>query len=171
MSIFSLRQRYLSLVARLYELAAEYDHSELTSMHNEFAPKDEKGVTKALTALIELHRAGEKTAITVPSTATYVRTKISPELDQGDTLGAASLEQLLSDRAIFRTVGDVAKAVPGNLQPYNKEARARFIKRVVQHIGTLSDRDKKQFRDFLASELDKQPHNFVSQWKKLIKEL
>lgn len=169
----SLRQKYLSLVARLYELAAEFTDSELKAIHETLVAKDERGVAKAVDALMLLHGVSE-TVKNVPvseSAGSRAHSASSAKISRKDSLSSESLEKLLNDRDIFPRTQDVANVVPGNLQLQHKEGRDRYIKRVIRYVASLDDSSRNQFRKVLSDELAKRPHNFVSQWKNLIKEL
>lgn len=168
----SLRQKYLSLVARLYELAAEFSDSELRSIHDNFVKKDEHGIEKAISALISLHGG-------TPHGAAARNYKIAHEhviptnsrAPHADILNEKSLGELLGDKDLFPNLNDIARIVPRGLPLQNKEGRGRYIGRVIRHITTLSESEREIFRTALSLELEKRPTNFVSRWKNLIREL
>jgi hypothetical protein len=172
----SLRQKYLSLVARLYELAAEFTDSELKAIHETLVDKDERGIAKAVDALMLLHGV-VATARNVPvSESAGARvfsssSSSSQKFSRSDSLSSEFLEKLLSDRDLFPNTQDVVKLVPGDLRLQHKESRGRYIKRVIRHVASLDESSRNRFRKILADELAKRPPNFVSQWKTLIKEL
>jgi hypothetical protein len=180
----SLRQKYLSLVARLYELAAEFTDSELKAIHENLVARDDRGIAKAIDALMMLHgvvetaknvpsaeRAGPRLPSLPPMSSSTRLVSSPPKTSRKDSLSGESLEKLLNDRDIFPRTQDVVKVVPGNLQLQSKEGRGRYIKRVIRHVASLDESSRNKFRKVLSDELAKRPHNFVSQWKNLIKEL
>jgi hypothetical protein len=169
------RQKYLYLVARLYELAAEFTDSDLTIISENFVGRDEPGISKAIDALMLLHgvqasqqaadqrrnRTGESRRTAVVSTPKPTR----------DVLSDRALFDLFGDQTAFPRVQDIARVIPGRLHPQPKEGRSRFIRRAIKHIETLDAETTAEFRENLALELEKKPHNFISQWKNLIREL
>ncbi|MCA8237155.1 hypothetical protein [Burkholderia cenocepacia] len=169
MTNLSIRQKYLSLVARLYDLAADYTDAELRTMHENFVAKDDQGITAAINALMTLHGAGLS-----ESKAKKLKSETSPPVaraDPSDILNEKSLESLLNDRDLFPTLDDIKKIVPGDFPLQHKEGRGRYIKRVIRYALSLDNVTKDGFRKALSSELAKRPDNFVSRWKNLIREL
>jgi hypothetical protein len=171
----SIRRKYLALVARFYELAADHADSELREMKERMVPKDAEGISKAIEALMLLHAIGNSDESKRNShMAGYVTTKryqLVSRASRSDVLHGDYLERLLSDQALFSTVKDIARVVPGNLQPQPKESRNRYVKRVVRYVDSLDEIGKRQLKDALSDELAKKPGNFVSQWQNLIREL
>ena len=171
MSKSTARQNYLYLVARLYELAAEFSDADLREVRETFVNKNELGVAKAIDALISLH--GVAAAARPSVVQTLARTKKSasvPRASQESWSGKA-LEDLFDDQALFPRVHDIARLVPGSLVPLPKESRSRYIRRAAKYLASLDEKQKTRFRDNLASELEKKPNNFLSRWKNLIREL
>lgn len=165
----TIRQKYLSLVARLYDLAADYTDSELRTMHENFVAKEDQGITTAINALMMLHGA-----VLSENKAKKSKSEASPSnarTDPSDILNEKSLESLLNDRDLFPSLDDIAKIVPGDFPLQNKEGRGRYIKRIVRYTLSLDNVTKDRFRKALSSELAKRPDNFVSRWKNLIREL
>jgi len=169
----SVRQKYLSLVARLYELAAEFTDSELRDIRENLLGRDERGVAKAVEGLMLLHGVSRiRENDDVPPTApTIVHRKSARKAGGGESIQDKSLEELLGDKDIFPTIHDLVRVVPGKLEPRLKENRSRYIKRVVHHVASLDEASRNRFRKVLADELSQKSPSFVSQWKSLIREL
>ena len=166
----NLRQRHLYLVAKLYELAAEFTDEELQRILDErFKPSDETGLRNAIHALIELH------AVPLQERLNAV-TDTSIEKNKGQrTVGVStfsSLQQIFGDRAAFPSLEDIAKVLPLVIEPRPKEARERYISRIIRKIESLPEGDQKFFQAMLSQQLNKKsPTTFISKWTKLIKEL
>lgn len=171
----SIRRKYLALVARFYELAADHADSELREMKERMVPRDAEGISKAIEALMLLHAIGNtsesKKNFHVTENVATKRYQLVSRASRSDVLHGEYLELLLRDQALFSTVKDIAKVVPGNLQPQPKESRSRYVKRVVRYVDSLDETGKRQLKEALSDELTKKPGNFVSQWQSLIREL
>ncbi|MBU9415982.1 hypothetical protein KTE23_05250 [Burkholderia multivorans] len=169
----TLRQKYLYLAARLYELAAEFSDSELRAIRESFINDNEIGVAKAIDALMSLHgvaTAATRAPMKVLSPSRKKTQLGNPEAPEELWSGKA-LEDLFGNKTLFPKVQDIARIVPGDFAPQPKESRDRYIRRAIKYVAEMDESRKARFRDSLASELERKPHNFLSQWKTLIKEL
>ncbi|WP_152984159.1 MULTISPECIES: hypothetical protein [Stenotrophomonas] len=173
------RQRYLSLVSRLYDLASEFDVDELNEMIATWAKNDRSGLRDAVKALTHLHPESPSMYSTLPEQA---NSRPTPEKYRQAPLihnvamsyrSAASIEEVLSNKELFPTLGDIVMALGLNLPPANKEARGRYIKRVIKYLSTLSPKERAEIIDRVMRKLDSYGHDksFISNWKSLIKDL
>ncbi|MGD7297822.1 hypothetical protein ACQCQP_22965 [Ralstonia pseudosolanacearum] len=170
------RQKYLYLLARLYELAAEFTDSDLKVIKDTFVSRDEPGVSMAIEAFMLLHGVQATQQTTGRSTkkrADDAERNAPPASveEQEEAFSDRALFDLLGDESLFPRVQDIARMIPGDLPPQPKEGRSRYIRRAVRHVASLDASSIAKFRQNLTSELAKKPHNFISQWKNLIREL
>ena len=173
MKILSLRQRYLSLVARLYELAAEFDDAELKTIHQKFASGDSLAVQKAVNGLLLLHYASEhekETSRTKADSTYRSATGAIADGKQPIPLGKTTLESLLKNREAFPTLADILKITSEELPHRPKEGRERYERRLARHVGMMPEAAKQRLGAKIAEELSKRPSSFVSRWKSLILE-
>ena len=154
------RQKSLYLVAKLYELAAEFTDDELRAIADEHSRQPQSSAIKnAVDALTQLHAvAASDHEATVSSSERY-----EPSAE------ASSLAELLSDRTVFATVGDIASTLAIEARP--KEARERYISRVSRIVGSMESRDRTIFLKRIADKMSSRPGSFISNWSKLIKEM
>lgn len=167
------RQKYLYLAARLYELAAEFTDADLRTIADSFVRKDEPGIAKAIEALMLLHGVAPESPQRVvhePKSNSKTLYSWNKKISQEPWSGQA-LEDLLRDETLFPRVYDIARLIPGELAPQQKEGRSRYIRRAVKYVANLDETQKIKFGENLALELKRKPHSFLSQWKNLIKEL
>lgn len=170
------RQKHLYLVARLYELAAEFSDEELRAVSSALKSSDEdSAIRQAVDALVRLHGVVENDAR---------RLAQAEELQENDvefvqmqlpyrrgSLSARYLTELFENRDIFPRVQDIAELVPGSLDPAPKEGRHRYIRRVAKFVASLDETEKIAFKAALSKKLERQSGGFISQWKNLIREL
>lgn len=157
------RQRYLYLVAKLYELAAEYTNEELKLILAErVANSDHSGIRQAIDALMLMHSSPNDVA----------RTESVSESKGHRLPDISALGELFADRAAFPSVSDIANTIPLVFLPKNKESRERYISRLLKKIESLSEGEKNLFRSLLTSRLtEKNPPTFISKWTKVIGDL
>lgn len=157
------RQKSLYLIAKLYELAAEFTDAELREIaKNQSQQAQSIDIQNAIEALIQLHAAAEN-----GETPSFGREASSR--DTMPTAEASSLAELLDDRTAFPTVGDIAAILAIDARP--KEARGRYIARVSRIVGSMASRDRAMFLKRVAEKVNKRPDSFISNWSKLIKEM
>jgi len=173
------RQRYLSLVSRLYDLASEFADDELKEMIREWAANDRNGVRDAIEALVRLH------ADFPPSVEqSYSISHSKREGRNGPSLviaeerpvayqSNASIEEILSDKLLFPKLMDIAILLPDAIDPPFKEGRERYVRRVLKYLETVSEREKSDFLRRVRKKIETSGDDgsFISNWKNLIRDL
>jgi hypothetical protein len=160
------RQRYLYLSAKLYELAAEFTDSDLIAMLRERSTEGNaaNATNSVIRALMDLHRSPSERS----------NRHIDYEMgDQGNqsqppSQQASSLLALLEDRSAFPSVAGIAAVVGLPARP--KEARNRYIARVIRQVEAMTKQDRANVFEGLAIHLNRQPESFISKWSKVIKD-
>jgi hypothetical protein len=170
------RQRYLYLVARLYDLAAEFTDSELDLMRKALRADDAKIGARAIDLLKGLHGAASgRSPESAPRTDSHEidGPSLLPEVasSRKGVWNDRALASLLQDKTLFPSVRDISSFLPDPVSAKPKEARDRYVQRVMKYVMTLSEADKREFRDRLTTFISRKPTGFVSQWKNLIKAL
>lgn len=166
MSNVNPRQRALLLIARLYELAADYSDEELLAILRDQSRKNNNSaVVKAIQALVGIHKETEESA----QFSLHGRYQ-----EMSDRLGLqsaefSSLAKLLDDRSSFPTVGDIANATGIAARP--KEARERYISRLVRKIEGMSASERMSVFERVAKGTKAKSGSFIASWSKLIKEM
>jgi hypothetical protein len=173
----TLQQRYLSMMARLYELAGTFSEAELRRLSSSLSESGDYNALRAVELLSRLHNSIEDGLVQPHETAedgrsTYAESR-SSSLDDGDTPLVASpkaLERLLSDATLFPGVREISRAFPSvKLRP--KEGRDRYIRRVVAAFEVMSPRERSASVSRITENLAHVPEGFLSRWKKLIKDM
>ncbi|MDL9997239.1 hypothetical protein QTI24_01410 [Variovorax sp. J22P240] len=160
------RQKGLYLVARLYELAAEFSDQELQEISNDQSRQPASPAIKhAIDALIQLHREVES----IEPPEAVKNSKSSSGKVISPTAEASSLADLLGDRNSFPTVADIANAL--EIPARSKESRERYIARVSRLVGAMDSRGRKLLLRRVADGMDSKPGSFISSWSRLIKEM
>jgi hypothetical protein len=167
----STRQKQLYLVAKFYDLAAEFSLDELKIIRDDLSASNEQlAIRRAVDALIRLHGVGHESHLQQMSSGSKNQEIDKKEQEKAASVNVRYLEEIFNNKSIFPLLHDVAAVVPG-LSPVHKESRSRYIKRIIHHVSSMGISEKKKFMDGLAVVLNKQPSNFISQWKVLIKDL
>lgn len=170
----NLRQRRLSLVAKLYELAAEFSDSELELIFREEKSKKNPSLAlcSAITALIRLHEIPDP-ELKSNANETTTKFKFTPykgeDFHQAQESGINSLVVFLNDLSIFPSIQSLTEVLPLPSQP--KEARSRYIARAIRAIEAMPNDQRSKFLAGIYAKLKKAPDNFITKWSKLIKEL
>jgi hypothetical protein len=163
MNRMTARQRYLYLSGKLYELAAEFTDSELVAMLREQSRDADatNATAHGIRALMELHRS--------PATA-RIEDDVGENGNQGQppSQQASSLLALFEDRAAFPTVARMAAVV--GIPARTKEARDRYVARVVRQVDAMSKQERSSFFGTLAKHFNRQPESFISKWARVIKD-
>jgi len=181
MNSSSYRQKHLSLVARLYELAAQFSDEELREIRATLTrPSDEAGLRAAIDALIQMHESlSIKTKAQVKS-ITIDLTKdpkaVTPgakrRVSRRHSVSSAMLREILQNSEAFPKIQDVAALMPMDLQPLPKEGRDRYVRRILRIMDALDESKKTHIRDAVELALkQKGAGTFLSDWKSLIKGL
>jgi len=165
------RQKSLYLVAKLYELAAEFTELELRAILSEQSTRSKPiAISQAIMALVQLHNEFLSSEAKVDAASQNAENaKDAKGEDRAPSRQTSSLPALLDDREMFPTVAEIAKALKIEARP--EESRDRYVARVTKLVEGMSIRDRLAFFDGLANALNKSPDNFISRWSKLIKEL
>lgn len=167
MKTMTPRQRTLHLIAKLYELAAEFTGGELQDICNEQSRQPKSAaIQAAIKALIQLHEEMEGGAR--PGALREVNAA-SAARETLPVSEASSLAELLNDRRSFATVAEIADAIQIEARP--KESRERYISRVSRLLGTMDSRDREIFLNKIGARLNTRPESFFSNWSKLIREM
>jgi hypothetical protein len=175
MNSSTARQRYLYLVARLYDLAAEFSEAELTNMQAAYLPDDSNAVLESIRLLKRFH--GIKPERLMPDAENRHAREKSPRPQRQDepsnreAWNDRALVALFEDKALFPSVGDIASVLPASLAAKPKEARDRYVRRVMKYVTSLSNAEKVDFQAKLRSFISRKPAGFVSRWKTLIQDL
>lgn len=171
------RQRYLSLVSRLYDLASEFADDELRGMIREWA-SDRNGVRDAIEALVRLHSefpASPKESTIDSHLANVVNDKDKKHVKDADLSFqfAASVDEVLSNKDLFPTLLDISELLPVEIKPKFKEARSRYITRVIRYLNSRPDRERNLFMKNIRMKLQTlgDDGSFISNWKNLIRDL
>ncbi|WP_368865439.1 hypothetical protein [Stenotrophomonas maltophilia] len=176
------RQRYLSLVSRLYDLASEFADEELKEMIREWAANDRHGVRDAIEALVRLHAdfppvaaKSESYSISHPRREGRAGPSLVLSADGpvSTARSSASIEEILSDKLLFPKLMDIAALLPDEIDPPFKEARDRYVRRVVRSLENVSAVDKAQFLKRVRQRIETNGDDgsFISSWKNLIRDL
>lgn len=180
MSSLSYRQKHLSLVARLYELAAQFSDEELREIRSTLTrPSDEAGLRAAIDALIQMHeslsiKAKSQVPITVSDLEKDLKAAAGAKriVSRRHSVSGAMLREILQNSEAFPKVQDVAALMPIDLQPLPKEGRDRYVRRILRIIDTLDENKKAHVRSAVELALkQKGSGTFISDWKSLIKGL
>ncbi|WP_139206731.1 hypothetical protein [Luteibacter sp. UNCMF331Sha3.1] len=145
-------------------------------MKKSLRPDDAKIGGRAIELLTGLHGAapGRTTADSAELGPLEVELPdLLPEPAPGRT-GAwndRALFSLLQDKSLFPSVKEISAFLPASVAAKHKESRERYVQRVMKHVMTLSDSEKREFRERLGKFVSRKPAGFVSQWKSLIKAL
>jgi hypothetical protein len=173
MSSATARQRYLYLVARLYDLAAEFSDIELEKMEAAYRQGDSTAVLEAIALLKRFH--GSKGARGIFDERRAIEATMRSERERASNRKEAwndrALIALLEDKELFPNVSDIAAVFPDEFAVRPKEARDRYVRRVMRYVTSLSDAEKSEFQAKLKSLVSRTPGGFVSQWKNLIQAL
>ena len=157
------RQKGLYLVAKLYELAAEFTDAELQQISaDQVRQSKTSAIQHAIAALIQLHQEPED------GDAKLMASPESSKNEIARTAEASSLTELLNDRSSFPTVADIASALAVSARP--KESRDRYVGRVSRMVEAMDSRSRATFLKKIAERMNTQP-SFISDWSKLIKEM
>lgn len=175
----TLQQRYLAMMARLYELAGTFSEAELKRLSSSLSDSGDYNALRAVELLSRLHNNVESGVDRNEPASGFGRSgpvKLPPlpaRLEDDDSLpvgNSRSLERLLGDSALFHSVRDIADAFPTvELRP--KEGRERYIRRVAAAFDNMSPRQRSAALSRLSANLAHAPEGFVSRWKKLIKDM
>lgn len=176
------RQRHLSLVARLYELAAQFSDQELRDIRStHLRASDDAGLKAAVDALIQMHEGldtrGEDPAALASKAESLVATPNAPlkrvRMSARRINGTVDvLRSVLQNESVFPKLQDVAIVMPQDLQPLPKEGRERYIRRVLRVVTTFDEDKKKRLLNSVNVALQhKASGSFLSDWKNLIKGL
>lgn len=179
MNNLSSRQKYLYLVAKLYELAAEFTDAELKTMREGLSSTEGRGIRTAISALMQLHAlTSDRRSMAASDVEAYEVKRDEPQPSQSPNasvrnraLFIRSLPEILGDKKIFPSISHIAAVVPGGITPRPKEGRERYIGRIIDLATMFSDKETEIFQRRLAEKLDTSPNTFIGQWKKLIKEM
>jgi hypothetical protein len=166
------RQKSLYVVAKLYELAAEFTDSEFASMlaeqqHQATSP----ALIGALKSLRRLHNyPGREDQVEEGALEALQRPLLEPSESVGTayTPESASLSAMFQDRVAFPTVAEIADVLRIPVRP--KEARDRYLARVMKQIDSMPSDSRGEFFRELSSRLNTRPNSFISKWSKLIRE-
>lgn len=190
MTASNLRQKYLNLIARLYDIASEFTDEELRAIRETLADSGHLKVGAAVDLLLEMH--GESFSVGKVGQV-QLKQGLEPTLTSqvhdraksfsgasfqdikravtGDIKARSSILSLFSDKELFPTVSDISKLLPGDLAPLPKEGRDRYVRRVTNGIQKFNNQETDIFRGRLRKYLDRRQSGFVSNWKSAIRDL
>jgi len=181
MSSSSYRQKHLALVARLYELAAQFSDEELREIRATLTrSSDEAGLRAAIDALIQMHESLSVKAKSPVASATRdfardlkaVTERPRRIVSRRHSVSGAMLREILQNSEAFPKIQDVAALMPIDLQPLPKEGRDRYVRRILRVIDTLEESKRAHIRAAVELALkQKGSGTFISDWKSLIKGL
>lgn len=167
MKSITMRQKYFALVARLYEIAADYSEAEIREMREVFGKDAGLGVRRALDGLAAMH-----TSESHISGSDQLAFGVSDIVAKRESRENASLFSLLVDRELFPTTADVSNVLPKELAPLPKESRERYARRVVKHMHSLGSAERISAMDKVFHHISRMKSpNFVETWKNLIRDM
>ena len=153
---------YFKFLARLYELAADFNQHQLIEIRRDATNKSNKLVFDVASLLIDLHenKVARSDSQSQNKTTAYKEEKV-PEV--------------LSSRKVFPSntvLSEFARSII-DIPEKKKESRNRLVSRILRAIESSSSKDKASFQRALEEHIAKQTDasDFVSQWTKIIRDL
>lgn len=163
----TMRQKYFSIVARLYEIAADYSEEEIREMLEVFGKDAGFGVRRALDGLAAIHSAEPPM-----SARDQLAFGVSDIVSKREARANTSLFSLLVDRELFPATADISDVLPKELAPQPKESRERYARRVVKHIHSLEASERINVMGKVLNYIgSKKSPGFVETWKTLIRDM
>lgn len=156
---YNKRERYLKFLARLYDLASEFDQQQLLDVQHT-AKNDKNSVVAATAALLGRLRGDDTGTVDPARMAT----------DRGD-----DFRELLSSRKIFPSNAGLASFVRGyvDLPIRPKDSRDRIVARILRVLEEGTEEEvaafQKALEDYVAQQTE--GSDFVSRWTKIIRGL
>lgn len=157
------RSQYLKLMAKLYEVASQFDERTLREINHIAEEENNKPVLRSVQGLMLLssdHKGGG---------AIRKRTRPPQTLNQSNV---GSFYDFFASREIFPTSNDVLTSLPFHFDLKPKESRERLARRLVTYIDSLPDDERKSVLSSVQSAVSNQHGgSFVTNWSKLIRGL
>lgn len=181
MKIATSRRRLLLLASKFYELAAEFSDDELEALlHESSKHADTQILSSGIKVLMRLHKSSSSfekfdalTPLDMPLppalSKDWRENQTNSPFDRNFSRQPAALFALFGDRDAFPFVTDIAKVT--GIPPRSKEARERYLMRLVKWAEGLTSVEREKFFNKITKELKIGREDFISNWSQLIKGL
>lgn len=159
-----IRQQYLKLIAKLYDLASQFDPDALHELREMAEDNKNRAVGRVISGLLMLLSEHE-----VPK-GQRERDKELALIEPATS--EVGLYSFFCSREVFKTSSDIISVLPFKFPMRAKEPRERFVRRLVGRINEMSAEDQRTLMADIQKSLSKRMGgNFVSSWSKLIRGL
>jgi hypothetical protein len=162
MTTKSETQTYLGFLARLYELASQYEPATLRLIRRYASSRGDQAALLVINALSQLTE--RSVGNDVPKAPT------NTDLTNREIV----FRDALMSRELFPSVDAIANSLSGhfNLPPRPKESRERYVKRLVAAMKNVAPDRRSGIESAIRNRIAHVPNaDFVSRWSKLIRNL